>query len=366
MKVLFIIDKLDCGGVETIVTGLALEFVAQGHCVDILTPHRVTSDNTQRLVKSGVTILQSRYPQRLNPLNLLSYYRAIRRGKYDIVHVHHLRQQLMVSIVSLFVRARYVTTEHGTYNKKQNYGILRYLDRFIYSRFRRVVAVSAAVKESLLGWLRVRDTSKYCIIHNGVDVHQIRGIGAIPSTEFGFGDNDIIISSVGRLAVGKDFETIIKALRELDSRYKLVIVGDGPERPNIEQQIRDNGVEDRVFMYGYSSSVCSVLKATDIYVASSMFEGFGLTLIEAMACSLPVVYNNIPPFVEVMGDSSPQIFQTQDSEELARIILGLVGDTANYSRAVEFSRTRSAEFDIKNICTQTLSMYQSIQKQGNG
>jgi glycosyltransferase involved in cell wall biosynthesis len=106
-----------------------------------------------------------------------------------------------------------------------------------------------------------------------------------------------VILGAGRLTAQKDFATLVRAFgMVLDSRpdCRLVIVGEGPDRSSLESLVRGLGLTERVDLPGYASNPYSYMKNADLYVMSSSYEGFGMTLVEALALGTPVVSTDCP------------------------------------------------------------------------
>ena len=120
------------------------------------------------------------------------------------------------------------------------------------------------------------------VIHNAVDV------ASAPRSRHDRATPRLI--AVGRLKAPKDFLTLIRALAALaDQEYEALIVGDGPDRSEVEAEIQRLGLEDRVQLAGERSDVPELLAESDVFVLSSRSEGLPVSVLEAMAAELPVV-----------------------------------------------------------------------------
>jgi glycosyltransferase involved in cell wall biosynthesis len=109
---------------------------------------------------------------------------------------------------------------------------------------------------------------------------------------YGFKDDDVLLVTVGRLVKRKAVHQLIAVMGGLkQERVKLVIIGTGPEEPNLKEEAAKRGVGDRILFMGQvdEAEKFRVLHMCDLYVSTSQHEGFGLVFLEAMACGLPVV-----------------------------------------------------------------------------
>jgi len=166
----------------------------------------------------------------------------------------------------------------------------------VYRSYDEVVAVSPATKNSLQAWV---PGLKVAVVENGVDVARFVPGTAPPRGSYGLSDDDVVILCIGRLREEKNQSALIAALEYLPPVYKLLIVGDGPERSQLEELCRRTGAEGRVHFLGSLSNVVPIMRASDIYVLPSLFEGFGLSALEAYLTGLPVVYSDVPGLSEL-------------------------------------------------------------------
>ena len=111
-----------------------------------------------------------------NLLNVMTFLNVIFSSKYDIIHCHLTYSQFWIALVSFFNfrRKKLITTEHSSNNRRRGNRFLCYVDKFIYSRFHRVISISEAVQSSLLDWIKPRNVSKYVVIENCIDIKKFR------------------------------------------------------------------------------------------------------------------------------------------------------------------------------------------------
>jgi sugar transferase (PEP-CTERM/EpsH1 system associated) len=134
-------------------------------------------------------------------------------------------------------------------------------------------------------------------IYNGVDVTRFSGPARSPAGLPGVaGRDDFVVGTVGRLEAVKDQKTLIAAFAELLRRQpsgpqkaRLVLVGDGRLRSDLQAVIAESGLADRASITGWSDDICGALQRFDVFVLPSLKEGISNTILEAMACELPVI-----------------------------------------------------------------------------
>src|SRR5690606_11637432 len=162
--------------------------------------------------------------------------------------------------------------------------------RFVLSRFVDLVVLKTQdVRERYLERMPTLDPARLLTIEGGVTPRPVsRGREAVRA-ELGIPLDVLVVGSVGRLAPQKRFDRLVAEFAALPPPARLVIVGEGSERPEIEAAARRLGVADRVILTGYREDVGDLLSALAIYVVSSDREGTSNAMVEAMAAGLPVI-----------------------------------------------------------------------------
>jgi len=169
----------------------------------------------------------------------------------------------------------------------------RLMMRWLYPRTDGMVAVSAGIARELV-CLGVAE-NRIQVIHNPVDAEKLRrlAVGGLP---LNLRDKTPYIVSIGRLAEQKDQQTLLKAyaLSPLCETHRLVIVGEGNQRPYLEQLGRDLGIDGRLLLLGAMDNPYPILAGASLHVLSSRWEGYPNVLLEALALGVPVVSTDCP------------------------------------------------------------------------
>jgi 1,2-diacylglycerol 3-alpha-glucosyltransferase len=146
------------------------------------------------------------------------------------------------------------------------------------------------------------------VVPNGVDISPLQGdIVPVDRAEFGFGPDDVILTFVGRLGPEKNLPFLLRAFNGAAQAYDnlcLLIVGEGPERENLEDRVRHMPIADRVHFTGFVDyeKVPSYLVTADYFVTASVTEVHPLSVIEAMAAGLPVLGIESPGVADTVND----------------------------------------------------------------
>jgi len=169
-----------------------------------------------------------------------------------------------------------------------------------------------------------------------------------------------VILGVGRLSVEKDFPTLIQAfaLVRQNRPCRLMILGEGEERPKLERLVRELGLENDISLPGFESNPFKFMKNAAVFVLSSKYEGFGNVIIEALACGCPVVSTDCPSGPsEILEDGKwGKLVPVGDVEAMAKAILETL-DNPPDRKALQ---QRAMDFHIDKIGQQWLELIKSV------
>jgi glycosyltransferase involved in cell wall biosynthesis len=225
----------------------------------------------------------------------------------------------------------------------------RWLVRQVLERARGVTAISSATAEA---------TRSY---HPGKAIRVIPpGLVAPASLPEKRPHAGIVLCTLCRLAPRKGIEPTFAALAKLDATFRYVVVGDGPLRPALEKLAADLGVADRVVFTGFVSQAEKYdrLSQADIFILPSLWEGFGITYLEAMACGLPVIAGSEGGQRDFLVDGENAILLRERSpEEMIAAVLKLSGDSNLRARMGEANRRKAAGFLMDRIARGYLELY---------
>lgn len=352
MRVLQVIDSLRIGGAEVLVRDLVPRFLQRGIDCEVLVLSRSSSTLETELQAAGVRVLDTDNLDVYSPRQIFPL--AKRFPGFDLVHVHLFPAQLWAALAASRSTCRLVTTEHSTWNARRHWWF-RPVDAFMYSRYAQIACISDAAAAQLGRWCpSVKD--KLRVVPNGIVVERFSD--ASPAALTPISESMIRAVFVGRLDPLKDHPTLLHAL-ERAPRIHLLLLGDGPLRESVEGLARELRVADRVTFMGFRNDVPQILKACDIYVHSSISEGFGLAACEAMASGLPVIATDIPGLAQLVKGAG-MLTPPGDSESLARALNELAGSAEKRSRMSEASHLRAGEFSIDRTVEGYVKMYEEV------
>lgn len=281
-------------------------------------------------------------------------WRALSKLHPDLVHTRNL-SALEGQIPAWFVPgAARVHGEHGRdvfdlHGTNVKYNLLR---RAISLLVQRYIAVSKDLEHWLIDRVGVAP-KRVRQIYNGVDLDRFRpGRGSLHApAPAGFAASDaFFVGTVGRLAEVKDQVTLVRAFARLlhdlpgqKTRLRLVIVGDGPLRGRLETSIREEAVEPYVWLPGDREDVPELLRMLNLFVLPSLGEGISNTVLEAMACGLPVIATNVGGNPELVEEGvTGTLVSVSDPQSMATAIgaYALDGQLVDRHGAAGFEKVR--------------------------
>ena len=184
--------------------------------------------------------------------------------------------------------------------------------------------------------------------------------------QFDLSEDDLLLITVGRLVPRKGIDNLIRVLPTLsNNNVKLLILGDGPERSNLEQVARNSNVEERVKFCGYVSNdeKYQLLKLSDIYVSTSHHEGFGIVFLEAMASGLPVIcYDNGGQSDFLLDEKTGHLVKADEFEVFSEKVESLCQDEERRKGYSRHNLEYMQNFYIETCANKYLNLYQSIVK----
>ena len=349
---------MDIGGAERLLTEIVPMINTLGHTCDVaLFDGHPTSFKTL-LLKKGVKILDfSQGRSVYHPYNIFSLLKLIKH--YDIVHTHNMSPQLFGAITSVFRNVRLITTEHSTSNRRRNWWWYKLVDSWMYSRYKAIISISPSTTENLCQYLKI--SCPIYTIYNGVNVKKYSESSSISRDELQIKKDSILLVMVAGFRQQKDQKTVVRALSKLPPRYELVFVGDGPYKKECISLAKELSVYDRVHFLGIRSDVANILKASDIVIMSSHWEGFGLAAVEGMAAGKPVIASDVPGLSEVVKGAG-LLFPRGDDDKLSSLISSLILDKTRYKEIASKCLNRSYEYDINKMVEKYIDVYKKITK----
>jgi len=299
------------------------------------------------LKKEKLDILVSTFP-RFNIINILA--KEFSKTKTKIVII----EQTIVSELE--------NSAKNFINRAIARFILPFLIKLIYPRADSIISVSGGVAKDLLKF--ISDSSKLQVIYNPVIEERIYYLSEEPIKHSWFQKAGLpIIISAGRLIKTKDYPTLLLAFswvfKKIPSR--LVILGEGKERKNLERLSIKLGISENVAFLGFQENPYKYLKKSSLFTLSSLREGFSNVIVEAMACGLPIVSTNCQGPVELLEKGKNGILiEKGDEKALAKAIIMLLNNFSLRNKLSEEGKRRAKDFTVEKSINQYDKVFQKI------
>lgn len=371
MKILHVIDTLHVGGAENLLVNSAPIFQNEYDCqIDVLIISNYNTYLKKQLSENGINTINLNSKNVYSPNNIFKIRNIIEKENYDIVHTHLFSSQLWTACAQKLIRknskTKFITTEHNTYNRRRNFKALKWLDKYLYSRYSSIISISEDTKSNLIKWLEPQksDLHKFKVIDNGIPLKKYMDASPVKLKEIipSLPDYNIkVVCMVSRFSEQKDHATLVKAIKKLPEDVHLLLIGSGSDKEINKSRLLVSKlkIEKRVHFLGIRNDVEKILKISDVMVLSSNWEGFGLVAVEGMAAGLPVVVSDVSGLNNVVKDEDLK-FRLGNSNELAGILSRLLSDSKFYKAKREYSINRCKDFSIDNYVSNIMNEYRSF------
>ena len=294
--------------------------------------------------------------------------KIVKRDSIDIC-ISHMEESNIPLIVSKLLyrnRAKIVLYIHNNLGIKHRKLYLLILT-FLYSISDKIVGVSKFIINDFP--LRKLLINKYTVIYNPIDLKKI-SMDSLSKIKDHSKDVDIV--TVGRLHPQKNQKFLLEVENEIEGKYKIDIIGEGPLRDNLDSYIREHRLSTKIRLLGFQKNVFKYLKQAKIFVITSKYEGFGLAIVEAMACGLPVISIDCPYGPrEILSDSMIKkseveygkygiLVQPGNKEAFIEALEEIINNKTKYNHYSKQSFLRAEDFDIVKICGEWEVMLNSL------
>ena len=354
IKIVHIIGKLDVGGAERLILDLGRKLDKSRFDIQIVAL-KGSGALEREFAKAEVpvTVIEKRYLGDWSVIDRVADF--LKREMPDIVHTHLFIGDFWGGRAAKRAGIKHlVSTKHDVMHE----GFIR---RFFSKRYHRsvdrVVAISEATHNFLVKKEKV-DPARVPVIYNGIDIAKF----FVPNEKI-FDSEEIVFGLVGRLSREKGQRYLLPALKLVkNTNWKLLIVGDGPERPVLEKQVKRLKFEDKVRFVGRQTDVRPALSEMDVFVLPSLSEGLSLAVIEAAAAGKFVIASAVGGVPEIVRDhETGLLFKRADIENLVAS-LNWVFDHREEAipMAARLQASVAEKFDINNIIKQYEALYESL------
>jgi glycosyltransferase involved in cell wall biosynthesis len=327
--------------------------------INLVDDENTVSDIVVAARQRGLTAIDFYTGGKFNPFSAFSLARWIREQQVEIIHGHGFKSDIFGLLTALLAGCRVMTTPHG-WSVEKNIKLQLYekFDRLMFRFMDMVCPLSPALNEGLSGTVV---ESRLRLVYNGVDIDEVRAAQTGAKRYI----DDFVIGYIGRLVTLKNVETLLTAFHILQakrSNVRLIIVGEGPERPNLENQSQQLGIDDRVEFMGFKDNAVACLKDFNVFVLPSLSEGIPRCIMEAMSASVPVVASDIPGNRNLISHRDTGLLYTPgDSKALSELLMYIMDNpTEAAEMALNGNRKVEEEYSNKKMAEEYASVYRNL------
>lgn len=354
VKVMHVVNRLNYAGLEMVVYNLIRQLDAKWTssiicCLDDAGPFG------EDLKSDGWPIIELGRRSGIDWLLPWRLARLMRSHQIDIVHTHNAAPYFYGTIAAKLARIpRVIYTKHGN-EERQSKRLAGLCYRLLSLLNNRVVTVSDELKNYLITRGEAAP-AKVMTVVNGVDVeqYQIKIDRTGKRKELGLSETDFVVGHTARLSPVKDQSTLLKAIAaamKVFPQIRLIIIGEGPLKAQLEVLADKLKISDKVFFLGIRRDMPEIFQIMDLFVLSSLNEGTSMTLLEAMAASLPIVATKVGGNPQIVKEGvTGLLVPVQDVEAMKRAVIFILKDRAKAEAMGEAGLRRVREkFSLKEM-----------------
>lgn len=362
-RIVHLITTIMRGGAENQLLVLIAEQVKSGREVDV-----IYLKGEDELANEFIEIGASVHGEFAN-IDLVLQVREIRKFlklkklQNAIIHAHLPRAQIIASF-SLHKSQSLVCSRHDEdqFYPGSNRHISKIIFKLVNSRILFWIAISEAVRNRMASYGEISKWTDIQVVHYGhgsqnfqADSKEVENL----KLRYKLDKNGMVIGCVARLVWQKDHKTLLRAFalfQKLNPDSRLILVGDGPMRSQLESLTKNLLLEKAVIFAGKVNSVREHLSLMDVFVLPSTTEGFGLVLLEAMDAGVSIISSNASALPEVLGEAGLFFAVGQPSDLSAK--LAIIQDQEVRSKYSALGRSRLAEFSPEIMWSKVSDIYE--------
>ncbi len=361
-----IISELPIGGVErrllALLPRLKAAYDVQVCCIR---ERGVMADDFER---AGIPVVLKFFKGRLHPESLYRLARYMREQKIDIVHTHMYRPNISGVVAAKLAGVPVIISNVHSVG---HWGTTRQMvmDSMLGRWRNRVVTISEAVKSDYVKKTGA-DPNKCVVIYNGIDLEAFTRPVQNPRLkgELGIGADDKVVGIVARLVDAKDHATFFRAAKIVQQnipRVKFLVVGEEDAQPGVlaqlEAQVAELGLTAQVIFTGIRQDIPDLLSVMDVSVLSSIREGFSNTIVESMACGVPMVATDVGGNAEaIVNGYTGFVVPPKAPAPLAEAIIKVLKDEPLAASMRQASKERARLFSLECMCQNTIELYDKL------
>ena len=355
--ILHCIPSLGGGGAERQLCYLAKSCVGANIETHIAYIH--DGPNSILLNRSGTVLHRMQAAGNYDPMIIFQILKLIYKLRPHLVQTWLTQMDVMGGIAALMTGTPFIVSER--------FSALAYpggwKDRLRVRIGQNAVAVVANSEAGRHYWRKLGYRRQVIVIRNGIPIREIERVKRAEITELSVPKGNRLIVFAGRYTEEKNVVLLLQALTRVVSKRKdtyVLTFGEGPLRSELERQVRTSGLDARIRIEGFSVYLWEVMKAAELFVSISTFEGNPNTVLEAIAAHCPIVVSDIPEHREFLEESSAYFANPSSVEDVETAVACALNNRAEACAKAEIAFRAVAEWSVENRAREYMYLYRSI------
>jgi glycosyltransferase involved in cell wall biosynthesis len=372
INILHIIPNLKSGGAERLTIDICYE-LAKSSSINVKLV--LLSDEIDYIVPNeiDIQILKNKCNLSIfkkNKFNHNEFESILKEFKPDIIHTHLFEAEIIGRYI-INEKSKYITHVHDNIKQyKKRYNLLKkknittlFEKKWIFNRYKKInnnfITISKDSEAHCYKFLPKKLKKNIILLPNAINFEKFNFLRTSNQK-----NEKLNIISVGSLVHKKNHVFLLEIATELinnNINFQINIFGDGPLKEFINNQIKQKGLSNHVFLKGKSSSIENEFKQNNYYIHPAKSEPFGLVLLEAMASGLPVLSLDGKGNRDIIkNEINGYIFKEENAKKFADTIIYLEKNNSNKTELIENGYITAKKYDIKNYTDKLISFYKDL------
>jgi len=378
-KTLHVITRMCLGGAQLNTLETCAELARRGYRVSLATGPEDAEERglVEKARKEGVEVhVVPALCREISPLKDVragwELFGLIRRGGFSVVHTHTSKAGMLGRVaaaaagVPVIVHTPHGHVFYGYYGRMRSRAFIQ-LERWASALTDAIIPLTSRGKEEYVRF-SVGRREKLVPIHSGVRVEEVaalRNERARVRAEMGVDNEEILAGTVARLSPVKGVRYFLEAagrVAEKRGEFRFVIVGEGELRRELEEKVKELGLGDKVRFLGFcGSDAARIMSGLDVFVLSSLNEGMGRVIVEAMALGIPVVATSVGGVPELVRDRvTGLLVPPARADALALAILEAVDKKGATAEMVGRAAAMARSYTVESMVDKIEELYQEL------
>jgi glycosyltransferase involved in cell wall biosynthesis len=379
IKILEIITLFSVGGATETVISIAAGLKNKSLSVDVITGPNIEIEGDMYKEARDLGLNVKTIPTLKREINLFydvitffKLYKIIKEGNYSLVHTHSAKAAMLGRWAARFAGVKkIVNTIHGWgFSSAQNKllrNVLILLERITAKITSRFISVTPMDIEKGIS-NKIGNRNQYTVIRSGININTYSNPGITKDEirhRLNINPQEIVVGTVTRFSIQKaPLDTILSFKEIIKKGYcniRLLMIGDGPLLTEAKKLTKDLSMEDKVIFLGLRKDIPLLLKAMDIFVLSSLWEGLPRVIPQAMAAGVPVIATNIDGNSEIITDNYNGILvDTHCPEQIANAVIKLIDNPIYKQEIIARVKENLDEYDERKMVDDTYDLYNKL------